>query len=148
MSEMSAGSYAVRGRDFHRAGSVSIKIKKRLNSIDGLPRSVIRRVAVVVFEAEVNIISYAEEGEISYRIEDDAIHIKAKDRGQGIPDIEMALTEGFSTADDEVRSMGFGAGMGLPNMRKFSDIFAISSVVDKGTTIKSKIMIREDSDEA
>ena len=136
------GPYGVKGGDFGRAGAVSIKVKKDLMAL-GLPRCVIRKVAVVVFEAEVNIISYADQGEIVYRVEDDQIVINIDDRGQGIPDVELALSEGFSTADEVVRGMGFGAGMGLPNMQRYSDEFQIDSKVDVGTSIRSVIYLKE-----
>jgi len=132
--------FSVTGGDFARAGAISIRVKKDLSNL-GLPRCVIRKVAVVVFEAEVNIISYATEGEINYIISDDHIEIHIDDRGQGIPDLSMALREGYSTADEVVRGMGFGAGMGLPNMRRYSDEFQIESKVDQGTSIRSIIYL-------
>ena len=140
------GFFSVKGGDFARAGSVSIKVKKELMA-KGLPRCVIRKAAVVIFEAEVNIISYATEGEINYKIENDQVVINIDDRGQGIPDLTMAQREGFSTADEVVRGMGFGAGMGLPNMRRYSDEFQIESKVDQGTSIKSVIYINNAGEE-
>ena len=101
----------------------------------------VRKVAVVTFEAEVNIISYAEIGTINFHVDDKAVTIEAMDKGQGIPNIDLALQEGYSTADDTIRDMGFGAGMGLPNIKKFSDEFEIVSIVGKGTTLKSVIKI-------
>lgn len=134
------GSYTVRGRDFIDAGLVSSQIKKLLKD-RGIPEDVVRKVAVVTFEAEVNIISYAEIGTINFHVDDRAVTIEAMDKGQGIPNIDLALQEGYSTADDTIRDMGFGAGMGLPNIKKFSDDFEIISIVGKGTTLKSVIKI-------
>ena len=129
------GSYTVRGRDFIDAGLVSSQIKKLLKD-RGIPEDVVRKVAVVV-----NIISYAEIGTINFHVDDRAVTIEAMDKGQGIPNIDLALQEGYSTADDTIRDMGFGAGMGLPNIKKFSDDFEIISIVGKGTTLKSVIKI-------
>jgi len=128
-------SFSVQGRNFSEAGMVSSRIKTALRT-KGIPEDCVRRAAVVVFEAEVNIISYAREGSIEYRIGPDGIIIQAIDRGPGIPDIELAMQEGYSTADDVIRSLGFGAGMGLANIKRFSDVFEISSEVDRGTYLK------------
>lgn len=136
----SADSFSVQGKNFAAAGIVSNNIKKSLRA-KGIPEDVVRRVAVVAFEAEVNIICYALEGTIEYRITRDAISINAIDRGPGIPDIDQAMQEGYSTADDIIRSLGFGAGMGLANMKKFSDVFDISSEVGRGTYMRSIIML-------
>ena len=136
------GYFTVKGREFIDAGLISSQIKKVLKE-HGVPEEAVRKAAVVVFEAEVNIISYADVGTISFRVEDGIITIEAVDKGAGIPDIKRALIEGFSTADDQVREMGFGAGMGLPNIKKFSDVFEINSEVGKGTTLKSIIKIQE-----
>jgi anti-sigma regulatory factor (Ser/Thr protein kinase) len=133
-------SFSVEGRAFIDAGLISSQIKKILRE-KGIPEEVVRKVAVVTFEAEVNIISYAEVGTISFQIAPDAITIEAVDKGPGIPDIDLALQEGYSTADDTIRDMGFGAGMGLPNIKKFSDIFEIKSEVGEGTYLKSIIRI-------
>lgn len=134
------GSFSIRGREFIDAGLVSSQIKKLLRD-KGIPEEVVRKVAVVTFEAEVNIISYAEVGTINFKVDSHTITIEAFDKGPGIPDIELALQEGWSTADDAIRDMGFGAGMGLPNMKKFSDVFEITSEIGKGTTLKSIINI-------
>lgn len=134
------GIYYVQGRDFVDAGVVSSEIKKNLKE-KGIPESIIRKVAVVTFEAEVNIISYAEQGTIQYYIEPGSITIEAKDIGIGIEDIELAQQEGYSTADDSIREMGFGAGMGLANIRKYSDEFEITSVPKEGTYLRSTIYV-------
>ncbi|HOO46480.1 MAG TPA: ATP-binding protein [Deltaproteobacteria bacterium] len=134
------GIYQIQGRDFVDAGIVSSEMKKKLKE-KGIPESVIRRVAIVTFEAEVNIISYAEHGTIRYYIAPDAVTIEANDVGAGIEDIELALQEGYSTADDSIREMGFGAGMGLANIKNHSDEFEITSVPDEGTNLRSTIYL-------
>ena len=135
------GRYEIQGRDFVDAGLVSSRIKKSLKAM-GVAEDVIRRVAVLTFEAEVNIISYATQGTISYYILPDTIIIEAIDVGPGIIDIEQAMQEGFSTADDSIREMGFGAGMGLANIKRSSDLFEITSEPGKGTCVKCTLMIK------
>ena len=137
------GIYYIQGRDFVDAGVVSSEIKKRLKD-KGITEDVIRKVAVITFEAEVNIISYADQGTIQLFIEPDAIMVEATDIGPGIDDIELALQEGYSTADDSIREMGFGAGMGLANIKKFSDVFELTSEPGNGTCLKS--VVRLDSE--
>ena len=107
----------------------------------GVDEDVIRRVAVLTFEAEVNIISYATQGTISYYVLPESIIIEAIDVGPGIVDIELAMQEGYSTADDAIREMGFGAGMGLANIKRSSDVFELTSEPGKGTSVKCVIMI-------
>ncbi len=135
-------SFTVTGGDYFNAGLVSSRIKKLLKEC-GIPEQAVRKAAVVTFEAEVNIVSYAVTGIISVKVENGSIFIEARDQGEGIPDIESALLEGFTTANDKVREMGFGAGMGLPNIKKFSDTFEIESEIGKGTIIRSMIKIQE-----
>jgi len=134
------GIYYIQGRDFVDAGIVSSEIKKSLKD-KGIPESIIRRVAVITFEAEVNMISYSEQGTIQLFIEPDAITIQADDIGQGIEDIELAQQEGYSTADDSIRELGFGAGMGLANIKKYSDIFEITSNPGDGAHLKSVVKL-------
>jgi anti-sigma regulatory factor (Ser/Thr protein kinase) len=135
------GRYEIQGRDFVDAGLVSSQIKKSLKAM-GVAEDVIRRVAILTFEAEVNIISYATQGTISYYVLPDTIIIEAIDVGPGIKDIELAMQEGYSTADDAIREMGFGAGMGLANIKRSSDIFEITSEPGKGTCVKCTLMIK------
>jgi anti-sigma regulatory factor (Ser/Thr protein kinase) len=129
------GSFTVMGGNFDNAGEVSSNIKTVLKQI-GLPKDVIRKVALVAYESEINIVSYAKKGMIRLRVVPDCIMIEAIDEGQGIPDIEQAMQPGFSTANQKIREMGFGAGMGLCNIKSFSDVFHISSEVGKGTHLK------------
>ena len=127
-------SFDVVGGDFERAGEASAKIKKMLKMI-GVPADIVRRIAIGTYEAEMNVIIHAGGGNVEAETFSDATVITVSDKGPGIPDIEKALQEGWSTAPDHVRQMGFGAGMGLPNMVKCSDKFDIQSVVGEGTTI-------------
>ncbi|MBQ5348645.1 MAG: ATP-binding protein [Phascolarctobacterium sp.] len=127
-------SFDVVGGDFERAGEASAKIKKMLKMI-GVPADIVRRIAIGTYEAEMNVIIHAGGGNVAAEAFSDATVITVSDKGPGIPDIEKALQEGWSTAPDHVRQMGFGAGMGLPNMVKCSDKFDIQSVVGEGTTI-------------
>lgn len=132
--------YEVDGDDFTLAGEISSKVKKRLKQL-GLPPEVIRRVAIAMYEAEINMVIHADGGTITVEVTPEAVHIIFADRGPGIPDIEKAMQEGFSTASHEVRELGFGAGMGLPNIKKNSDEMKITTVVGEGTTIELTIRI-------
>jgi len=129
------GSFAVVGGSFDNAGEVSSNIKSILKQI-GLPNSVVRRASLVAYESEINIVSYARKGMIRLHVVPNIVMIEAIDEGQGIPDVDLAMQPGWSTATDKIREMGFGAGMGLCNIKSFSDIFQISSEVGKGTYLK------------
>ena len=126
--------FEVEGEDFSGAGEASVEIKNILKDI-GFDPSVIRRVAIASFEAEMNMVVYGGGGEMDLRVEPDKIYLRVEDKGPGIPDIDLAMQEGYSTATDEIREMGFGAGMGLPNIKKNSDTFKIFSVVNQGTRL-------------
>lgn len=138
------GSFSVVGGNFDNAGAVSSSIKTILKKI-GLPSDVVRKAALVSYESEINIVSYARKGMIRLRVVSDCIMIEAIDEGQGIPDIELAMQPGWSTANQKIREMGFGAGMGLCNIKSFSDIFHISSEVGKGTHLKMIIKTNSNS---
>ncbi|SHJ81853.1 ATP-binding protein [Paramaledivibacter caminithermalis] len=127
--------YEVIKEDFGRAGEASSDIKKVLRKL-GIDSAIIRRVAIATYEAEINIVIHSEGGKITVYIKPDKIEIIAKDKGPGIKDINLAMQKGFSTASNKVRELGFGAGMGLPNMKKSSDEFDIESKVGIGTTLK------------
>jgi serine/threonine-protein kinase RsbT len=129
------GIFSIMGGNFDVAGEVSSSIKAILKKI-GLPADVVRRAALVAYESEINIVSYARKGMIRLRIVSNCIMIEAVDEGQGIPDIELAMQPGWSTADHKIREMGFGAGMGLCNIKGFSDVFHIASEVGRGTYLK------------
>lgn len=132
--------YQVPGDDFTRAGEASGNIKRKLKQL-GIAPDIIRKVAISVYEGEINMVIHAAGGAIDVSITTDEIRMVLKDTGPGIPDVELAMKEGWSTAPDNVRSLGFGAGMGLPNMKKYTDEMDINSVVGKGTTITMKVRI-------
>lgn len=143
MSESLKQSYSVSAGDFVAAGAVSAAVKKTLKQL-GFPTDIIRRTSIAMYESEINMVIHADGGTIDVEIFDDHVAITFTDTGPGIPDIEMALQEGFSTATDAVRELGFGAGMGLPNIKKNSDGFELSSEVGVGTTLKITIESREE----
>lgn len=134
--------FIVEKDDFERAGEASSRIKKILRQL-GIDSGIIRRAAIAAYEAEINLVIHSFGGSISIRIDPEAVIITARDAGPGIEDVELAMKEGFSTASDRVREMGFGAGMGLPNMKKCSDSFTIESVLGEGTVITMKIMLKD-----
>ncbi len=127
-------TYPITGDDFEHGGDVSAKIKTTLKEL-GLPSDVIRRLSIANFEAEMNVIMYARKAEMTITLTPSRVIIQIKDEGQGIPDIEMAMQPGFSTATPEMRARGFGAGMGLPNIKRNTDQFDIQSKVGVGTTL-------------
>lgn len=132
--------YTVDGNDFTLAGETSSKVKKWLKQL-GLPPEVIRRVAIAMYEAEINMVIHANGGTIDVEVTPQAVHIVFTDTGPGIPDVEKAMQEGYSTASNEVRELGFGAGMGLPNIKKNADEMQIQTQVGVGTTIDLLIRI-------
>lgn len=128
-------SFEVSNDDFSSAGIASSKIKKILRQI-GMDSSVIRRIAIATYEAEINVAIHSLGGEIEVYIKSDRVEIFVEDKGPGIADVNLAMQKGYSTATKEIRELGFGAGMGLPNMEKCSDDFHIESEVDAYTAIK------------
>ncbi len=128
--------------DFERAGEASSNIKKVLRQL-GLNSSVIRRVSIAAYEAEINLVIHSNGGSISIEIDPEKVSIYANDKGPGIKNVTLAMKEGYSTASDRIREMGFGAGMGLPNMKKCSDDFYIDSVLGRGTSIIMKIFLKD-----
>ena len=133
--------YNVSGTDFTCAGEASSKIKRNLKEL-GFPTSVIRNVAIAVYEGEINMVIHGGGGVIDVEISPECISIVLADQGPGIPDIDLAMQEGYSTAPDNVRQLGFGAGMGLPNIKKYTDEMIIETEVGKGTTIKLKVFVQ------
>jgi len=127
--------FEIMGGNFGRAGNVSTAAKELLKEL-GVDSGIIRRAAIAAYEAEMNIVMYAERGELTLLVTPDLISIRLRDKGPGIPDIELAMQEGYSTATQEMREMGFGAGMGLPNIQKNADRFKITSEVGKGTSLE------------
>lgn len=133
-------TYIIDGDDFTRAGEASSSVKNKLKML-GVPGEVIRKVAIAMYEGEINMVIHANGGTITVTISDNDITMVLSDSGPGIPDVEQAMQEGFSTAREEVRSLGFGAGMGLPNMKRFTDEMTIDTVIGKGTTITMKVCL-------
>ncbi len=126
--------FEIIGRDFSNAGKISTSIKEILQEI-GIDHSIIIRASIALYEAEMNVVMYAHRGTLTLNITPEKLHFKIEDEGPGIKDIDLAMKEGFSTATDEMREMGFGAGMGLPNIKKNTDLFKINSNPGKGTTL-------------
>ena len=133
-------TFTVHGNDFEHGGNVAAAIKATLRELGIAPDS-IRRLSIANFEAEMNVIMYARRAEFLFTITPDLISVVVTDEGPGIPDIEWAMQEGHSTATAEMRERGFGAGLGLPNIRKNSDEFAIESTVGTGTTLRYAVRI-------
>ncbi len=127
--------YDVPGDDFTRAGEASADLKTRLKKL-GMPSEPVRRCAIALYEGEINMAIHAGGGHIAVDVQPDQVRMLLTDKGPGIKDIALAMSEGFSTAPDEVRSLGFGAGMGLPNMKKYSDEFDVQSAVGVGTRVE------------
>ncbi len=138
MSECLTFEYQVPGDDFTRAGEASSSVKNKLKMM-GVDSGAIRRVAIAMYEGEINMVIHAGGGAIKVMVTDDNIRLILADTGPGIPDVEKAMQLGYSTAPEEVRSLGFGAGMGLPNMKKYSDSMQIDTEVGKGTTVTMDI---------
>jgi len=132
-------SFEVEGGSFQNAGNVSGQIKSILKDL-GVSTDIVRRIAIICYESEINIVSYAKRGTITLSVTDEAVKIETKDEGPGIPDIELAMKEGYSTASPAVLEMGFGAGMGLANMKKYSDHLIITSELGVGTCVKMRVM--------
>ena len=128
-------SYIVPGDDFTRAGEASADLKNKLKKM-GITGTPVRNISISLYEGEINLAIHAGGGEITALVYPDKVEMYLDDNGPGIADISLALQEGYSSATDEVRSLGFGAGMGLPNMKKYADEFYIESEVGKGTHIK------------
>lgn len=132
--------FVVPGDDFTRAGEASGKVKKTLKDL-GFKPEVIRRTVIALYEAEINLVIHAGGGEVDVEISPESIQMIFTDQGPGIPDVALAMKEGYSTAPDNVRSLGFGAGMGLPNIKKYTDEMKIDSTVGKGTTMYLKVNV-------
>ncbi|MCX7792883.1 MAG: ATP-binding protein [Thermodesulfovibrionales bacterium] len=140
LSQTVEGSFSLIGGDFSNGGAASCELKSILERL-GLPEDIIQRATISAFEAEMNVIIHAIAGTMVYSVTPERIKIVVTDMGPGIPDIELAMQEGYSTAPDWVKEMGWGAGMGLPNMKKNADVFNIDTVVGEGTTVELIIYI-------
>ena len=140
MAEKIELNYHVEGGDLSQAGEASSKMKMALRRL-GLPPDAIRRASICMYEGEINMVIHADGGEVTVEVGLDEIDITLADTGPGIPDIDLAMEEGYSTAGDVARDLGFGAGMGLPNMKRYSDEMNVESTVGVGTTVRMKIRI-------
>ena len=138
MSEALVFRFDVDGEDFTSAGQASVQVKRNLRQL-GISPEIIRRVSIAMYEGEINMVIHAGGGKAEVNVYEDCIEIVLSDNGPGIKDIEQAMQEGFSTATDTIRSLGFGAGMGLPNMKRYTDYMDIKSQVGVGTTITMKV---------
>ena len=138
MSEELVFRFQVDGEDFTSAGQASVQVKKNLRQL-GLSADIIKRVSVAMYEGEINMVIHAGGGVAEVRVCESYVEIILDDKGPGIKDIDLAMQEGYSTASDTIRSLGFGAGMGLPNMRKYTDHMEISSTVGVGTKIVMRV---------
>ncbi len=134
--------YRIEGNNFMVAGTASNNIKNTLKML-GIQSDVCRRAAVIAYEAEINLVIHANGGMLKAVISEDRLEITAEDEGPGIPDIEQAMTEGYTTASNQAWEMGFGAGMGLPNIKRNSDIFEIESTLGKGTVLRSTVFFNK-----
>lgn len=130
--------FDVDGDDFTSAGQASVQVKKNLRRL-GIAPEIIRQISIAMYEGEINMVIHANGGTADITVFDDRVEIVLADRGPGIPDVELALREGYSTAPESARALGFGAGMGLPNMKRYTDKMEIDSVVNQGTTIKMTV---------
>ena len=140
MSESIRLHYVVPGDDFTRAGAASGDVKRMLKQL-GISPTVVRNVAIAMYEGEINMVIHAGGGEIDVEITEDKIIMILADQGPGIENVELAMKEGYSTAPDNIRSLGFGAGMGLPNIKKYTDEFNIETQVGVGTKLILKVNI-------
>ncbi|MFC2157596.1 ATP-binding protein [Acidobacteriota bacterium] len=134
--------FEITGGNFSNAGKTSTSLKEILQEI-GIDPSLIVRAAIAAYEAEMNVVIHARRGTLTLKITPEKINLKLEDEGKGIENIDLAMEEGFSTATDEMREMGFGAGMGLPNIKRNSDGFKISSIPGKGTTLDITFLLKQ-----
>lgn len=140
MSNAITFHYDVDGTDFTSAGQASVQIKKNLRQL-GIDPEIIRRVSIAMYEGEINMVIHAHGGAADVTVSPEAVEIVLSDNGPGIADIGLAMQEGYSTASDSIRSLGFGAGMGLPNMKRYTDSMEIDTELGKGTTITMRVNI-------
>ena len=138
MSERVTFHFDVDGDNFTSAGQASVIMKKNLRQL-GISPDIIRRVSIAMYEGEINMVIHAGGGTADVAVDENGVEIVLADNGPGIKDIEQAMQEGFSTAPDNIRSLGFGAGMGLPNMKRYTDTMEIQSVPGEGTRITMRV---------
>ena len=140
MEDLLTFNYTIPGDDFTRAGEASSSVKNKLKKM-GLDSNTIRKVSIAMYEGEINMVIHADGGTITVEISSEKIRMILADTGPGIADIDKAMENGYSTAPEEVRSLGFGAGMGLPNMKKYTDYMNIDSTVGVGTTVTMDVRL-------
>ena len=143
MSDGLSFRFEVDGDDFTSAGQASVQVKKDLRRL-GVDSETIRRVSIAMYEGEINMVIHAGGGVAEVRVTEEAIEIILADRGPGIADINLAMQDGYSTATETVRSLGFGAGMGLPNMKRYTDYMDIQSTVGVGTTVTMRVNLPDE----
>lgn len=141
MSDVLRFHYDIDGENFTSAGEASVQVKKKLRQL-GFPPDVIRRVSIAMYEGEINMVIHARGGDADVLVYPDRIEIILEDQGPGIADVNLAMQEGYSTAPDSVRSLGFGAGMGLPNMKRYTEEMTIESTVGVGTKITMIVKVQ------
>ncbi|MBR6780075.1 MAG: ATP-binding protein [Clostridia bacterium] len=140
MSEFLNFHFDVDGDNFVSAGQASVQMKKNMRQL-GLSPEIIRKVSIAMYEGEINMVIHAHGGVADVNVYEDRIEIILDDKGPGIKDIDLAMQEGYSTANDHVRALGFGAGMGLPNMKRYTDDMKIETVVGEGTKITMSVLL-------
>lgn len=138
--------FQIQGQNFKKAGEASFEVKNRLKKL-GLAPDIIRRVATAAYEAELNVIIYAERGTLRLCLQDGCVEVRVEDVGPGIPDIGLAMQEGYTTSPPHVKQLGYGSGMGLPNIKKNSDWMEIQSEVNRGTTLRFKVNLNDRNQE-
>ena len=140
MAEAITFHYDVDGENFTSAGNASVQVKRKLRQL-GFPPEIIKRVSIAMYEGEINMVIHANGGAADVTISPEEVRIVLTDHGPGIADVALAMREGYSTAPDNIRSLGFGAGMGLPNMKRYTDTMEIDTEVGRGTTITMTVKV-------
>ena len=140
MSEVLKLHFDIDSSDFSSAGAASVMVKKKLRQLSYEPE-IIRKVSIAMYEGEINMVIHANGGTADVEISDEEIIIILSDKGPGIPDVELAMQEGYSTARDNIRNLGFGAGMGFPNMKKYTDYLHVDTTLGVGTTVTMKVKL-------
>ncbi len=140
MAEAITFHYDVDGENFTSAGNASVQVKRKLRQL-GFPPEIIKRVSIAMYEGEINMVIHANGGMADVTVSPEEVKIVLTDHGPGIADVSLAMREGYSTAPDNIRSLGFGAGMGLPNMKRYTDTMEIDTEVGRGTTITMTVKV-------
>lgn len=133
--------FDVDGSNFVSAGQASVSLKRDLQKL-GLPTEIVKRISVAMYEGEINMVIHAGGGEVDVFITEEYIKVVLRDYGPGIPDLDLAMQEGYSTASEEINMLGFGAGMGLPNMKRFTDEMNVDTKVGEGTVVEMIVYLK------